>query len=423
MKERLLQYIWQFQHFNKNELATIDGEPLQIIHPGSFNTNQGADFSEAKIKIGNTTWAGNIELHIRSSDWNLHNHSSDKNYGNIILHVVWEHDKEINIAGNNLPTLVLQNRVSKLLLNKYEELMNTSFFIPCENYVHTIKELTLLNWKQRLLAERLENKSAIIFSFLKQNNFHWEETFWWLIAKNFGIKVNADVFEKIARSLSVNILAKHKNQIHQLEALLLGQAGLLEKEFTEDYPKMLQKEYHFYKKKYKLEKPPLQLFFLRMRPANFPTLRLAQLAMLISNSTYLFSKIKESKSISELKKLLDVTANDYWHYHYVFDETAAFKKKKLGAQMIDNILINTVVPILFAYGLHHNEQQYKDKAIAWLEEIPSEKNVITKGFEVLKFSNKNSFDSQAYIELKNEYCNNKRCLECSIGNALLKNKE
>ena len=423
MKEKLLQYIWQFQHFNKNELAAMHGEPLQIIHPGNFNTNQGADFSEAKIKIGNTTWAGNIELHIRSSDWNLHNHSSDKNYGNIILHVVWEHDKEINIAGNNLPTLVLQNRVSKLLLNKYEELMNTSFFIPCENYVHTIKELTLLNWKQRLLAERLENKSAIIFSFLKQNNFHWEETFWWLIAKNFGIKVNADVFEKIARSLSVTILAKHKNQIHQLEALLLGQAGLLEKEFTEDYPKMLQKEYHFYKKKYKLEKPPLQLFFLRMRPANFPTLRLAQLAMLISNSTHLFSKIKESKSISELKKLLDVTANDYWHYHYVFDETSAFKKKKLGAQMIDNILINTVAPILFAYGLHHNEQQYKDKAIAWLEEIPSEKNVITKGFEALKFSNKNSFDSQAYIQLKNEYCNNKRCLECAIGNALLKNKE
>ena len=423
MKEKLLQYIWQFQHFNKNELAAMHGEPLQIIHPGNFNTNQGADFSEAKIKIGNTTWAGNIELHIRSSDWNLHNHSSDKNYGNIILHVVWEHDKEINIAGNNLPTLVLQNRVSKLLLNKYEELMNTSFFIPCENYVHTIKELTLLNWKQRLLAERLENKSAIIFSFLKQNNFHWEETFWWLIAKNFGIKVNADVFEKIARSLSVTILAKHKNQIHQLEALLLGQAGLLEKEFTEDYPKMLQKEYHFYKKKYKLEKPPLQLFFLRMRPANFPTLRLAQLAMLISNSTHLFSKIKESKSIPELKKLLDVTANDYWHYHYVFDETSAFKKKKLGAQMIDNILINTVAPILFAYGLHHNEQQYKDKAIAWLEEIPSEKNVITKGFEVLKFSNKNSFDSQAYIQLKNEYCNKKRCLECAVGNALLKNKE
>ena len=420
MKEKLLQYIWQFQYFNKNELTTTEGDLLQIIHQGNFNTNQGADFSEAKIKIETTTWAGNIELHIKSSDWNLHNHSADKNYSNIILHVVWQHDKEINVAGNNLQTLELQNRVSKLLLNKYEALMNATSFIPCENLVYTINDLTLSGWKQRLLAERLEAKSAMIFSFLNQNNFHWEETFWWLIAKNFGVKVNSEAFEKMARSLSVTLLAKHKNQIHQLEALLFGQARLLENDFTEDYPKMLQKEYRFYKKKYKLEQPHLQLFSLRMRPANFPTVRLAQLAMLISNSTHLFSKVKESVSVSGVQKLLNVTANDYWHYHYVFDETSAFRKKRLGEQMINNILINTIVPVLFAYGLHHNEQQYKDKAIAWLEEISPEKNVITKGFEALKFSNKNSFDSQAYIQLKNEYCNNKRCLECSIGNSLLK---
>ena len=424
MKEKLLQYIWQFQYFNKSELATVDGDILQIIYHGNFNTNQGADFAEAKIKIGNTTWVGNIELHINSSDWNLHNHSSDKNYNNIILHVVWQHDKNIkDIAGNNLPTLELQNRVSKLLLNKYEVLMNASSFIPCETHTHTINDLTLISWKQRLLAERLEAKSAIIFSFLNQNNCHWEETFWWLIARNFGIKVNSDAFEKIARSLPVNILAKHKNQIHQLEALLFGQSGLLEKDFTEDYPQMLQNEYRFYKKKYQLEQPDGQLFFLRMRPANFPTLRLAQLAILISQSTHLFSKIIEETSLAAVKKLLNVTANDYWHYHYVFDEPSEFKKKKLGEQMINNILINTIVPILFAYGFHHNEQKYKDKAIAWLEEISSEKNVITKGFEALKFNNKNSFDSQSYIQLKNEYCNNKRCLECAIGNSLLKGIE
>jgi hypothetical protein len=420
MKERLLQYIWQFQNFNKNDLTLIDGDRLQIIHQGKFNTNQGADFTEAKIKIGNTTWAGNIELHIKSSDWNLHNHSADKNYNNIILHVVWQQDKEITVAGNSLPTLELQDRVSKLLLSRYEELMNVFLFIPCANYVHTIKEITLLSWKQRLLAERLEKKSAIILSYLEQNIFNWEETFWWLIAKNFGLKVNSEEFEKLARSLPVTILAKHKNQIHQLEALLFGQAGLLEKDYKEDYPTMLQKEYRFYQKKYKLEQPVLQMFFLRMRPANFPSLRLAQLAMLISKSTHLFSKVKESESVSEVIELLNVTANDYWHYHYVFDETSAFKKKKLGKQMINNILINTIVPMLFAYGLYHNEQPYKDKAIAWLEKISSEKNIITKGFEALKFTNKNAFDSQAYIQLKNEYCNNKRCLECAIGNALLK---
>jgi len=421
MKERLLQYLWQYQYFNKNELTTSSGLPLQIIYQGNFNTNQGADFFEAKIKIGNTIWAGNIELHIKSSDWDLHNHSADKNYNNIILHVVWEHDREIkDITGSTLPTLELQNRVSKLLLSKYEALMNTNSFIPCEKHVHSIKDLALISWKQRLLAERLENKASIIFSFLNQNNFYWEETFWWLIAKNFGIQVNSDAFEKIARSLPLSLLAKHKNQIHQLEALLFGQAGSLEKVFEEDYPKMLQKEYRFYKMKYKLIQPGVQLFFLRMRPANFPTIRLAQLAMLINKSTGLFSKVKETESLADVKEFFNLTANDYWHYHYLFDETSSYKKKKLGEQMTNNILINTIVPALFAYGLYHNEQQYKDKAIAWLEEIAPEKNVITKGFAILNYSSKNSFDSQSYIQLKNEYCNNKRCLECSIGNSLLR---
>ncbi len=421
MKERLLQYIWQFQYFNNTELTTTAGDPLQIIHHGNYNIHQGADFSEAKIKIENTVWAGNIELHIKSSDWNLHNHSSDKNYSNIILHVVWEHDKEIkDISGNTLPTLELQSRVSKILLNKYESLLNAPSFIPCETHVHTINDITLLSWKQRLLAERLEVKSANIFSYLNQNNFHWEETFWWLIAANFGIKVNKEAFEKIAQSLPLSVLTKHKNQIHQIEALLFGQAGLLATNFKEEYPMMLQKEYRFYQKKYKLQQPKIQLFFLRMRPANFPTIRLAQLAMLIRNSSHLFSKIINEENIQESKKLLNITANDYWHYHYVFDETSSYKKKNLGEQMINNILINTVIPILFTYGMYHNEEKYKDKAIQWLEEIASEKNTITKGFEILKFSHKNSFDSQAYIQLKNEYCNNKRCLECAVGNALLK---
>lgn len=422
MKEKLLQYIWQFQYYNKNDLSTTTGDPLQIIHQGKYNTNQGADFSDAKIKTGGATWAGNVELHVNSSDWDLHNHSADKNYNNIVLHVVWKHDREIkDPAGNNLVTLELHNRVSKLLLNKYEELMTAASFIPCENHSHTISDLTLLSWKQRLLAERLEAKSVVIFSLLKENNFHWEETFWWLIAKNFGIKINADAFEKVALSLPLNILARHKNQIHQLEALLFGQAGLLVGDFIEDYPKMLQQEYSFLKNKYRLKKPHCQIFFLRMRPANFPTLRLAQLAMLLHISTHLFSKVKESRFVPEVKKLLNVTANDYWHYHYVFDEPSGYKKKNTGVQMINNILINTIVPLLFAYGLHNNDQQCKDKAIAWLESISSEKNVITKGFETLQFPHKSSFDSQSYIQLKNEYCNNKRCLECSIGNSLFKN--
>lgn len=416
MTERLLQFIWQFQYFNKGELKTTSGEELQIIFPGTYNTNQGPDFTDAKIKIGNTTWAGNIELHLRASDWNKHNHQNDKNYNNVVLHVVWEND----FPDYNIPVLNLENRIARSLLQRYEELMNAQGFIACERSVSSTKPIALQSWKERLLAERLIRKSAIVETYLDQNNHHWEETFWWLLARNFGIKINADAFESMAKSIPVNILAKHKNQIHQLEALLMGQANLLHGKFSEDYPVMLQKEYEFYKKKYALKPATLTPFFLRMRPGNFPTIRLAQLAMLIHNSEHLFSKIKETGSLKDVKSWLDVTANDYWHYHYRFDEPSGFKKKNLGTAMIDNILINTVCTVLFAYGHFHKEQKYKDKAVRWLEEITAESNSITKGFQQLGLENKNAHDSQAFIELKNEYCTKKKCLDCAIGNALLK---
>ena len=417
MTERLLKYIWQFQYFNATNLLTVDGDIVQIIHPGIFNTNQGPDFLEGKIKVGETTWAGNIELHIKSSDWNLHKHSDDKNYNNIILHVVWEDDIELGLP---FPVLELHNRVSNILLARYEEMMKATTFIPCENSINQVDLLIWSSWKDRLLAERLQNKAAIIFEHLVKNNNHWEETFWWLLASNFGIKVNSTAFEKIAQSIPLSILAKHKNQIHQLEALLFGQAGLLENPFSETYPAMLQKEYLFYKNKYKLQPIQASLFFLRMRPANFPSVRLAQLAMLINQSINLFSTIKESNSLKEIKALLNVTANDYWHYHYVFDETTLFKEKHIGTQMINNILINTIIPIVFAYGLFNKEQHFKNKALQWLEEISAEKNNITNAYVQLGIENNNAFDSQALIQLKNEYCNKKRCLDCAVGNRLLK---
>jgi Protein of unknown function (DUF2851) len=417
MKERLLQYIWQFQYFNKSELTTAEGEALQIINAGTYNTNQGPDFTDAQIKIGKTIWAGSIELHINSADWKNHKHSSDKNYNNVILHVVWQHDASIALP---FSTLILEDKVSKLLLKKYDELMVANSFIPCEKMIHQVNKITWLSWKERLLVERLQNKSAIVFEYLKKNNNHWEETFWWMVAKNFGIKINSGAFEKIAQSIPINILAKSKNQIHQIESLLLGQAGLLQGEFAEDYPKLLQREYQFYQGKYSLQAIQVPLFFLRMRPANFPTVRLAQLAMLVHTSLHLFAKIKESTSLKEIKALLNVTANDYWHYHYILDEPTAFKKKNLGTQMMENILINTVAPILFAYGQYHKENSYKDKALQWLLEITSEKNAITKGFTALGIENKNAFDSQSLIQLRNGYCSKKCCLDCAVGNALLK---
>jgi hypothetical protein len=418
MNEKLFQYIWQFRHFNFNELTTVENEPLQILHPGTLNTNQGPDFLDAKIKIATTIWAGSIELHLRSSDWKNHKHSGDKNYNNVILHVVWQDDIDLQLP---FPTLELQSKIPKLLLAKYDELMNANAFIACQNTIHTVDPFIWNSWKDRLLAERLHDKAQRIFEYIQINNNHWEEAFWWLLARNFGIKVNSDAFEKIAQSISINILAKHKNQIHQTEALLFGQAGLLENDLIEAYPKMLQKEYLFWKSKYKLAPIQIPLHFLRMRPSNFPTVRLAQLAMLIHNSTHLFGQIRDSNALKDVKALLNVTANDYWHYHYTLDESSAFKEKNLGTQMINNILINTIVPVLFAYGQYHKEQQYKDKALQWMEEIAAEKNEITKGFTALTITNNNALDSQALIQLKNNYCNQKRCLECAVGNKLISN--
>ena len=389
MTERLLQFIWQFQYFNKNELTTAEGEPVQVIVPGQHNINQGPDFSNSKILIGNTTWAGTIELHIKTSDWIKHKHQQDKNYNNVILHVVWEDDGSRSGLQNSVPVqernrvpltdqpivpvIELQSRVSKLLLQRYEELMLSTAFIPCEKSIHSVRDITWRSWKERLLIERLLRKAGIVETYLQQNNYHWEETFWWMLARNFGMKVNAEAFEAIARSIPLSILAKHKNQIHQLEALILGQAGLLKESFEEDYPKLLQKEYKFLQSKYNLQPIQLPLFSLRMRPGNFPAIRLAELAMLVNESAHLFSKIKEAVSAKEIKQFFEVTANDYWHYHYQFDEASAFKKKRTGTTMIDNIIINTVAPVLFAYGSYHTENKYKDKALQCLEEIAAEK--------------------------------------------------
>ncbi|MBC7828116.1 MAG: DUF2851 family protein [Chitinophagaceae bacterium] len=418
MTERLLQYIWQFQYFNKKELQLSTREPLQIIHPGQWNIHQGPDFLQSTIKIGDTKWIGNIELHVQTSDWFRHEHQHDKNYNSVILHVVWNQDTDPEKS--TIPILSLEDKVPKMLLRQYEDWMMKPFFIPCEQQIGIVNSLIWTGWRQRLLIERLQRKTGMIEVCLAQSNQHWEEVFWWMLARNFGIKVNAEAFETVARSLPVNILVRHKNQIVQLEALLLGQAGLLDKQFEEKYPRMLQKEYNFYRSKYKLDMIREPVHFLRMRPENFPTIRLAQLAMLIHRSSHLFSRITETADVSDIKMLLDVTANDYWHYHYRPGEPSAFKPKKLGDQMVNNIIINTVVPVMFAFGHVQAKTIFKEKALQWLEEISAEKNSITDRFAEAGVKSKTAFDSQSIIELKNVYCDKRRCLDCAIGNSILK---
>jgi hypothetical protein len=418
MTERLLQYIWQFQYFNTKQLTIESGEELRIIHPGHYNTNQGPDFLEAKIKIGKTVLVGSIELHLLSSDWNKHRHQNDVNYKNVILHVVWQNDIKEDA---HLPLLILQNRIARVLLHQYEEWMMQTPTIPCAASINNVKNLVWVAWKERLLIERLQRKSGYVLNALQLNRHHWEETFWQLLARSFGIKVNEDSFERIAKALPLSILAKHKNQLITLEALLLGQAGLLRNEFREEYPGLLAREYAFQQKKHKLQKEtPIIVYFLRMRPASFPTIRLAQLAALVHQSGNLFTTIKEAASIKEVSKLLAVTASDYWNTHYKIDEPAVFKEKSIGANAINSIIINTVVPVLFSYGLYHNDMRYKNKALQWLEETVSEKNNITNTWQALNVCSKHAYDSQSLIELRTQYCQKKKCLDCAVGNAILK---
>lgn len=416
MNERLLQYIWQFQYFNQNDLFTQEGERVRIISPGILNTNQGPDFSDARIRINEATWAGAVELHNFTSEWKKHDHSSDKNYNNVILHVVWQHDKRVN----DLPVLELHDRVPKFLLDRYEKMMKLKAFIPCVDNIRNIPKLVMLNWKDRLIAGRLERRSRIIGAFLEENNLHWEETFWWTLARNFGTKVNGQAFESVARSITLNILAKHKHQLHQVEAILLGQAGLLEEKFTSSYPVMLKKEFEFLKKKYKLPNVFERVQLLRMRPGNFPVIRFAQLAMLITQSAHLFSKIKEEPQLQKVREIFDVTANDYWCYHYFPGDESRFLPKRIGETMIDNIIINTIVPMLYAYGQYHNIPELMERAVSWLHQSGREKNKITNGFIRAGVENRSAGDSQALLELKNEYCDKRRCLDCAIGNQLLK---
>jgi hypothetical protein len=416
--ERLLQFIWQFQYFNKAELETTKRESIKVISPGIWNHNQGPDFMDVKIQINNTVWAGTVEVHVYSSDWKKHRHEEDRNYRNVVLHVVWEEDDSFG----TMPVLELKNRVPKLLLDRYRKLMNAKTFIPCEKNIASVNELTLRSWKERLLAERISGKTQKIKTFLEQNNYHWEETCWWLIARNFGMKINANAFETMARSIPLKLISRQKNSLFILEALLLGQAGLLNREFRDEYAIQLKKAYQqFHQVKcalnYGSKETPV---FLRLRPGNFPTLRLAQLAVLLHCSDHLFSKIKERSSLRDVKNLFIVTASEYWDTHYLFDTASKFKKKTTGAGLVESIIINTVAPLLFYYGLYHGDAECKDKAINLLEETAAEVNTVISGFRQLGIIAQNAFESQALIELKSRYCDQKRCLDCAVGHQLLR---
>ena len=421
MTEKLLQFLWRFQYFNKEALTTTNGESLFILQQGLHNQHQGPDFQEATVTIGSTQWTGNIEIHIRSSDWLQHKHTADAHYANIILHVVWQHDTDVqDIHGNTLMVLELQDKVPKVLIERYIQLM-LSPIIPCQNKaLPALDELAWTSWKERLAAERLERKAAKVLAYHTESNHHWEEVFWWMLASNFGMKVNAELFEHVARTLPIHLLARHKNALTQLEALLFGQANLLNGHFTGEYPLLLQREYLFLQGKYQLLSQPFQPLNLRMRPANLPGVRLAQLAMLVYRSEHLFATIRESENMSVVYQLFDVAASGYWNTHYLFDKAGEHCEKRIGRETVNSIIINTIVPVLFAYGMYQQNEYYKSKAIRWLMQTGYENNSIVQGWKGLGQKSKTALDSQAFTELTNMYCNEKRCLECAVGVNILR---
>jgi len=422
MTESFLHYIWQFQYFNKEGLTISTGESLQVFQPGIRNTNAGSDFSDARLKIGNLEWRGSVEIHINASGWVDHYHSDDKAYEKVILHVVWEEDKLITRTdGSRMPTLVLKNRVDLSLWDRYKKLFTSATAIPCAAQWGGVASITKLSMVEKALMIRLEAKSALILEMLRMNNGDWEETCYRQLCKNFGFKVNADTMVQLAESLPYKVILKSLDKPYQVESLLFGQAGFLEGEVHGDYPSLLQREYNLLAVKYRLRERKLeeaQWRFLRLRPANFPTVRLAQLAALLTSQQNLFSRLMEVSTIDELVKLLKVKQQVYWQTHYHLKGEQA-KVPSIGKASVYNIIINTVVPLLVAYGKLQDNQLYIDRAVSLLQHLPAEENRITREWYALEYNGKTAFDSQGLIELYNNFCVKRKCLECTIGSSLV----
>ncbi|MDA3894134.1 MAG: DUF2851 family protein [Salinivirgaceae bacterium] len=421
MKEDFLHYLWKYQLFNK-QLKDANGNMIEVINPGMHNNNSGPDFFNAKVKIGETVWAGNVEIHVKASDWFRHKHELDKAYDSIILHVVAENDIEVTRNnGEKIPTVKIISHNG--VFEQYQYLMESKNWVPCENFIQKVNEFTIFEWKQSLMVERLELKSRIIEKRWLANNKDWEETFYQTLAANFGFKTNALPFEMLAKSLPIKYLGKHKDQLPLIEAMLLGQSGLLPETSTNEYAAKLISDYSHLSNKFNLKPLKAHIWkFSKLRPSNFPTLRIAQFAALIYNSASLLSKILETSNFDEVHKFFQIEASEYWQSHYVFGKEVAKRNKKFGDTAFNNVLINTVAPFFTVYARLKGKPEFSEKAIDWLSVIKPEQNHITKHWQQMGLEIKNAFDSQSLIQLKNIYCNQRRCLNCRIGNQVIQHK-
>jgi hypothetical protein len=420
MTEEFLQFIWKYGLFERDRLFTDAGEEVQVISLGEQNQDAGPDFLHARIRIGPTTWAGNVEVHVRSADWYAHGHMGDKAYDNVILHVVYQHDQTAYRSGGEvIPALILPFNPG--LYENYRQLQTQHGTMPCRFKIGRVDPLLLDCWLSSLAMERLAMKSEYIAAHLRQRTGNWEECFYISLARSFGFGLNAGPFECVAKSLPLNILSRHRDNLLQVEALLLGQAGFLDEAcMHSDYPEKLWREYLHLKQKYKLEAIGRHLWkFLRLRPGNFPTVRLAQFAKLMQHSEGLFSCLLACRDLPEVRQIFTLRASGFWSSHYTFGRTSPFREKDLGEAAFYSIVINTVIPFLFVYGSMNGKEEAREKAIGWLNRIPAENNRMVRRWAQAGIRPSSALYSQALLQLMENYCNRRRCLSCSVGLQLI----
>jgi hypothetical protein len=424
MKEEFIHYLWKHSLYNQDRLFDSGGNNIIVLHPGEYNRDSGPDFFNARISIRGTVWAGNIEIHTRSSHFDNHGHNSDPAFNNVILHVVAENDKRVfNSKGEELLTVEIE--FDPGLYDKYIDLVNNPFIIACQNDIKNIDSILMRHWLNSLTIERLKGKAELILKIFSETGNDWEETFYRMLSRYFGFRVNTEPFEMLATALPFRIIRKHADNRFQIEALLFGTAGLLEeglfKEALSDkYYRDLIREYRILSVKYSLQPVHGWIWkFSRLRPANFPTVRISQLAALLTVTGGLFSRIIETKEISLLKEVMEVTASPYWNDHFVFGKKSRNVPKNTGTQASDILLINAIIPVIFVYGQNRDSQEICERALYFLEKISPEENIIIQEWKTAGIAAESAFYSQSLIQLRNEYCKKRKCLECRIGNKLI----
>ncbi|MCE7060890.1 DUF2851 family protein [Dyadobacter sp. CY343] len=424
MNEEILSFVWRFQYFESTNLVTDEQKRISVVRTGHRNNNAGPDFLEAAVVIDDVHWYGSIEIHVRSSDWFVHTHDSDPAYESVILHLVWENDKPVmRQDGTLVPTLALKGSVKNSIMERYALLQDMGDTIPCAGMFSEIHEIHKYAMLDRVLLERLDRKAVAVMELLEKNRNDWEETAYQWLGMHFGFKLNDPAFLRLTQIVPLKVIQKHRDRLLDVEAILFGSAGLIPEKSEDIYVRSLQNEFRFFSTKYKLADKVMQPHewkFAKLRPAGFPTIRLAQLARLLSIEGNLFSTIISVNSFEKMEDLFQLRQSDYWIRHYVFDKKAATPVPFMGKDAGSLLTINGIIPVLVAFARQRQQPELLDKAIDWLSQLPSENNRITREWATLGMRVKTSADSQALIEWYNNYCLPKKCLDCTVGAGLVR---